>query len=137
VATLPQHAIHEKDYSMLFTLHDGLSNTAMLFMLALTLWGFYRYLRGVGVGGDYLGALAVGEILLVVIAVLGIFLYAGGARPTDDYMHILYGICTLISLPAMYMFTRGRDGRSEMLLWAWVCLFVFGLIVRARFTGGA
>lgn len=122
---------------MLYTLHDGFANTALLFTLVLMLWAFFRYLRGQGVSGDYLGAAAVGEILLLVQAVIGIFLFAGGARTGDDTMHILYGICNIISIPALYLFVQGRDGRNEMLLWAVTMMFVFGLVVRARITGGA
>jgi hypothetical protein len=120
---------------MLYTLHDGFANTALLFTLALTLWAFFRYVRGQGVSGDFLGAAAVGEILLLVQAGIGVFLFAGGARTGDDTMHILYGICNIISIPALYLFVQGRDGRNEMLLWAVTMMFVFGLVVRARITG--
>jgi hypothetical protein len=120
---------------MFLILHDGLANSALLFMLVLAVWGFFRYLRGQGVNGEYLGALAVGEIMLLVQAGIGVLLYAGGARTPDDAMHILYGITNVISIPALYLYLRGQDGRREMLVWALMALFVFGLVVRARITG--
>lgn len=121
---------------MFSTLHAGLANTATLFTLALALWGLFRFIRGEGVGGSYLGALVVGELLIVVQALMGVALYAGGARAGNDAMHILYGICTLIAFPAFFAYLGGRDSRREMLLWALLAFFVFGLTLRARVVAG-
>jgi hypothetical protein len=117
---------------MVQTMHEGLANAATLFTLILALWGFVRYARGLGVDGSYLGAVVVGEFLIVVDALLGILLYAGGGRPERAGIHILYGIVAVISFPAFFAYTRGRDSRLEMLLWALLALFVWGVTIRAR-----
>lgn len=116
---------------MFFTLHSGLANAATIFTLLLSLWGFWRYMRGEGVDGSFLGAVVIGEVLLIVQALMGVFLMGGGAMP-DRSVHILYGIVALLSFPAFYAFIRGRDSRREMLLWALLALFVFGVTIRAR-----
>ena len=116
---------------MLLSLHDGLANTATLYTLILAGWGFWRYARGKGVDGSFLGAVVVGELLLIVQALAGVLLLGGGAQ-VDRGVHILYGVTALLSFPALYAFTRGRDSRREMLLWALLALFVFGVTIRAR-----
>jgi hypothetical protein len=121
---------------MLSTLHEGLGNAATLFCLILAGWGFLRYARGEGVDGSYLGAVVIGEGLLLLQALAGVLLLGGGARPERAGVHILYGIVAIISFPAFYAFTRGRDSRQEMQLWSLLALFVFGCILRARMVVG-
>lgn len=118
------------------TLHDGLGNAAMLFALILAIWGFWRYARGEGVGGDYLGAVVVAEGLLLVEGLVGGLLLAGGNGLERPQLHILYGITALISFPALFAYTRGRGERLEQLLWALVALFVWGLTIRLRQIAG-
>lgn len=121
---------------MVSSLHSGLANTTTLFALALTVWGFFRFLRGEGVDGNYLGAVAVGEGLIIAEALLGVFALAGGAALPNPALHILYGVCTVISFPGLFAFTRGESSRREMLLWALISFFVFGLTLRARIVAG-
>lgn len=121
---------------MLHTLHDGLGNAATLFALILALWGFVRYARGSGVGGDYLGAVAIAEGLIVVEVLVGFLLYASGSGVARVGIHVLYGITALISFPALFAYTRGGDDRLAQLLWALVALFVWGLTIRARQVAG-
>ncbi len=121
---------------MLNTLHDGLGNAATLFALILALWGFVRYARGSGVGGDFLGAVAVAEGLIVAEVLVGFLLYANGHAVARIGIHVLYGITALISFPAFYAYSQGRDERLEQLLWALVAFFVWGLTIRARQVAG-
>jgi heme A synthase len=117
---------------MLSLLHARLADTAMYFALALAIWGFLRFFRGQGVDGSYLGAVVVGEVLMVAQGLLGGVLLALGLRPMNTSIHILYGVLAIISFPAFYAFVEGRDSRREMLMWALLALFVFGLTIRAR-----
>ncbi len=117
---------------MLFMLHDRLGNAAMLFSLILALWGFVRYARGQGVDGSFLGAVLIAEGLMLVEGGIGGLLYAMGARPERVGIHILYGITAVIAFPAFFAYTRGRDTRLEMLMWALLALFVWGVTIRAR-----
>lgn len=119
-----------------FFLHDRLANAAILFALILGIWGLFKYFRGDGVDGSYLGAVAVAELLIVVQIILGVILFSAGARPARSAMHILYGVAAVISFPAAYAYTRGDQSRRAMLVWGLVGLFVFGCTVRATMVGG-
>jgi hypothetical protein len=117
-------------------IHDRLSITVLLFMLGVGFWALWSYLRGEGVTGSLWGALVVGEILIVVEGLLGVTLYFGGYRPVRSAIHILYGIVLMMSLPAAFSYTRGRGTRAETLIYAIIALFLAGVSIRARLTGG-
>jgi hypothetical protein len=118
-------------------LHNGLSNTTLLFMLALGGWGLWNFFRGEGVTGSYWGALAIGQGVVVIEALIGVALYLAGSNgPARDVLHILYGVVTLICLPAAFSFTRGRSSRYEVLIYAVIALFLAGIVNRAQTTGG-
>ncbi|MBK9714617.1 MAG: hypothetical protein IPO81_25390 [Kouleothrix sp.] len=119
----------------LVLLHSRLLVTIMLFFGALSLWGFFNYVRGDGLSGGYRGALAIGELLMLAQALIGIILYIGGDRPYRGGIHILYGIVAVITLPGTFSYTRGRDGRPEQLIYVLVCLFMCGIALRALSTG--
>ena len=121
---------------MLAEVYPRLLNTATLFTLALSVWGFLRFFRGEGVDGSYLGAVVIGEVSIVVQAFLGALYFVNGAPLDNPAMYLLYQICLLISFPAFYAYLQGRDSRREMLLWALMAFFVFGLTIRAGIVVG-
>ena len=121
---------------ILRVIHTGLANTTLLFMLALGIWGFWNFFRGVGVTGSYWGALAIGEGVTVVEGLVGIALYlAGSAGPARGWLHILYGAVAMLCIPAAFSFTRGRSTRQEVLVYAAIALFLAGIAFRAQTTG--
>lgn len=120
---------------MLIPLHLGLANATTLFALALSIWGLVRFFQGQGVDGSYLGALVIGEALIVVQVLVGVFMYGGGMPLPRAALHILYALCAVIAFPAFYAYTRGEDSRREMLLWALLAFFVFGLTIRLGIMG--
>lgn len=117
-------------------LHARLSITVLLFMLALGLWSLWSYLRNEGVSGSLWGALAIGEVLIVVEGLLGAGLFVAGQRPARTAIHILYGVFLAVAMPGAFSFTRGRSARSEALIYGLVALFLAGVAIRARMTGG-
>ena len=117
-------------------IHDRLSVTVLLFMLLMGVWMLWNYLRGEGMTGSLWGALVIGEILILVEGLLGATLFLGGHRPARSAIHILYGIVLALSLPAAFFYTRGRNSRAETLIYAIVALFLAGVTIRARLTGG-
>ncbi len=120
----------------LILFHNRFSVTMLLFMLALGVWGLWNWLRGEGVTGSYWGGLAIGQGLITVEGVLGIALYVMGGQPARGLLHVLYGVAALIAIPAAFSFTRGRATRYEALIYALIALFLAGVTVRARLTGG-
>ncbi len=117
-------------------IHARLSVTVLLFMLALGLWALWSYLRGEGMSGSLWGGLVIGELLILVEGLLGAVLFASGLRPARSAIHILYGVFLAVALPGAFSFTRGRSSRSEALIYALVALFLAGVTIRARLTGG-
>lgn len=113
-------------------LHERLQSTVVLFMLALGLWGLFNYFRGNPVTSNYKGALIIGEILLIIEAVLGLVVFLYGLRPARTYIHILYGITAILALPGAFAYTKGRDDRWEGLVYACVSLFLTGLAIRLQ-----
>jgi heme A synthase len=115
--------------------HARLANTALLFTVALAIWGFWRFFRRKGIDPSYRGAVIVAELLILFQAVLGAFMWFSGLRPVRS-IHLLYGIVSALAIPLVYTYTRGRDDRPEMLMYAVAFLVLAGLLLRAMTTGG-
>lgn len=114
--------------------HDRLSVTVMLFMAAVGVWGIVAYLRGQSLSGNYAGALAIGEALVLVQVAAGATLLVVGARsPTAT--HYLYGITAILALPFAWSWLRGHSQHQALLIYSLVALFIFGLAVRGMITG--
>ena len=120
----------------LVIIHDRLANTVLLYVVILCLWGFWRVIRRETVNGSYWGSLLIAEILILAQGALGAFLWLIALRPERGGMHILYGIVGFLGIPAVYVFTKGRGGQREMLLYAAILFFDAGIFLRAIATGG-
>jgi hypothetical protein len=114
-------------------IHARLANAALLYFIAVSLWGYWLFFRKQGISSSYWGALAIGEILLLLQSGLGLYLYLSSLRP-DRWVHILYGVVSLLVIPGVYLYTRGRDDRPEGLIYATMILITAGLILRAITT---
>ncbi|HSB88387.1 MAG TPA: hypothetical protein VLD63_00030 [Anaerolineales bacterium] len=115
-------------------LHDRLADSLLLFMVAAGAWNLVAALRRRGIASETWGILAVGELLALVQGVLGLLLYVGGARPARA-VHILYGVVAVLTLPAYYAISHGRDDRRASWAYTWLCLFLAGISVRGITTG--
>jgi hypothetical protein len=115
-------------------IHDRLADTASLFIAFLGVWALVLAIRAQPLSSSWLGAAFIGELLLLVQAGLGVILYVQGLgvvlpRP---FMHILYGIVAIITLPAAYgYFGNLEDERTKSLAMAAICLFLWGILLRA------
>jgi len=119
---------------IVLNLHQVLSNTTWLFFLIIGVWGMYRAIRGFGVDGSYLGAMAVGEILFIVQGVLGIILLFTVGSPGRS-VHILYGVFAIVALPGLFAYLRGDDSNNAQWAYAIMTLFLFGVALRSIGTG--
>src|SRR5678815_4504899 len=114
--------------------HNILSNAVSLFTLAVTLMALYRLLRREGLGSDFWGTVVIGEVLIVVQAILGAVLFFT-AHQAPQTLHYLYGALNVFTWPAAYSYTLNQDDRRQTLIWTLVSVFLFGLSLRARVTG--
>lgn len=116
------------------TIHELLSNSAWIFFLIVGVWGGYRAVTGSSTDGNYLGAVAVGQLIFVAQAILGGILWFGvgtGTLPRPG-IHLLYGIFSLVFLPFIYLVVlRGDDSNRAQWVWAFSTLFMWGISLRA------
>lgn len=122
--------------NILILIHDRLQIAFMLFMIVIGVWGCGLFFTNRTISGDFWGALAIGEGLVVIEAIVGVVLYVGGLRATGGWFHVLYGIMAFVSIPGTFAFTRGRDNRFEALIYGLLGFFLMGIALRARTTGG-
>ena len=118
-------------------IHGRLGYTALFFTLIMALWGLWRFFRRQGVDSSYWGALVIAEILYIAQAGLGAFLFFSGIGVlTGGYIHILYGVVSILVIPAVFFFTRGDELRRAMLIYGIGLLFLVGVLIRSISTGG-
>ena len=120
----------------LIEIHSRLANTALLYTVIMAVWGLWRYFRRQQVESNYWGALVIAEILYLVQAVLGAYLYFSRIGRLDRGVHILYGVVIVLVIPGIFTFTRGRAERRAMLVYGAGFVFLAGIVLRAMSTGG-
>ena len=94
--------------------HGQLSNAVILYAVILGVWGIYGFMRHQGVSEGYWGALVIGELLILAQGSLGGYLWYRGSD-LERGVHVLYGVTAGLGIPAIYAYTRGREGRAENL----------------------
>lgn len=105
-----------------------------MYTAALVLWSFYLYFRKREINASFLGALAIDAVLFAVQFVVGLLLTFQGLSASVRWVHILYGSLGLITIPALYLYTRGRTTYREALAYGVTLLFLIGVILRAAST---
>ena len=112
-------------------LHGRFANTVWLFLLILGLWSLWRAIRGQGVSGNFLGALVIGQVLILIQAAIGAILYLSGygSNLIEPAIHILYGAFSLVFLPFVFLYwLRGDDSNRAQWVLTFAVLFQFGTI---------
>lgn len=115
-------------------IHAGLANSASLFLIVLTVWALFQFLRSRPLGSSWYGAAVVIELLILGQAALGALLWAtqGFVISQRPWIHILYGAVAVITLPAAYSyFGRIEDSRTQTLAMMLTCAFLWGIVQRA------
>ena len=115
-------------------LHQRLAGTAAIYTFVIAIWAAYAFARGRGVDGNFLGAVLVGELLLVAEVLLGSVLMLGAHLAPGRWIHLLYGLLAAVMWPFIFTYTRGTSDRRESLLFAAGSLFLWGLVLRAATT---
>lgn len=118
-------------------IHGRLANAALLFSIICTAWGFFNFIRKQPVTSSYWGGLVILQILAMAQVVVGIIVYAtiGGGELARPIVHILYAATLVISLPAAYVYTGGKDSQRENIIYALVCLWLVFIVERSISTG--
>lgn len=111
-------------------IHTSVATALMLFNALLGAWGMLKFLKGdQEVDGNYAGALAISPIIGLVQMALGLVLILMGLGAGVRFVHYLYGALVILAVPATFAFTRGRDDRGALLIYASITLLnaAFGL----------
>lgn len=114
----------------LTAIHDRLAIAMLIFSVVAALWGIVLYLRKRGVDGNYWGILATGELLFLAQGIVGTVLWIQGLRPGRG-VHLLYGALAVLTLPAYYVLSGGRDDRRAAIGYGLIMLFLMGISLRA------
>jgi hypothetical protein len=117
-------------------IHARLANTAMIYCAIMAIWGIFRFFRKQGMSGGFFGAVVIAEILLLIQGAIGVFLWMGAGRYHPGYVHWIYGIVLVLAAPIVFAYTKGRQERPEMLLYAVAYIIMIALVLRATVTGG-
>jgi hypothetical protein len=124
--------------SFLPLLHDRLAVTATWFTLIIGLWALVQWLRNRPLGASWYGAAVIAQLTILAQGLLGAWLYLGmglGAALPRPFMHILYGIVAVITLPAAWgYFGNLPDERVRSLAMAATCIFLWGILLRSGST---
>jgi hypothetical protein len=114
-------------------IHSLFAWALVLYFAALGLWGLFLAVRRLPMTPAFGGALAIGVILGVGQALLGLVLLVIGGRPRDD-LHYLYGLSIIVALPLAQQLITNRT-ISRPLAFGLAGLFTMGLAIRAITTG--
>jgi hypothetical protein len=116
---------------IVITLHARLANTVWLYLLILGLWSLWRAIRGEGLSGNYMGALAISQVLIWAQAMLGgiLFFMGQSSELLNPTMHYLYAGFSLVFLPFVFLYwLRGDDSNRGQWVISFAVLFQFGTI---------
>jgi len=115
--------------------HSRLYIVCLLYSLAVGVWAFYLSYKNRDLDSNFWGALAINEILFVVVALLDVVLYLNGSIvPDRPAVHFLYTATGVLTIPAAYTFTKQRATAREAGVYGAVCLFLAGIAIRAIIT---
>jgi len=118
-------------------IHGRLASTALLYIIILTLWAIWSLIRRQDINSNYRGALVVAEVLLLTHGALGLFMFISRAGSLErGYIHILYGVISMLVIPGIFLYTREDEQRLSLLFYIAFLLALGGILVRAMMTGG-
>lgn len=103
---------------------------------ALGIWGLLLAVLRRPVDGNYRGALTIAVGLGVVQALVGVVLLVMGFGPAGGYVHFLYGITAIFTLPIVRQYAVDRWAHvSAPLVFGLACFFLMGAAIRGITTG--
>lgn len=118
-------------------LHATLSRTTLFYTAAMGLWSLWLVVRNRGLDGRYMGALVIGEGVIVAQMALGLALSLERGWDAVRYLHVLYGVLAALMWPFVYTFAPRDGSRREAVMFSATSFFLFLLLARAVTTAVA
>ena len=104
-------------------IHGWLSDVVVLYAALMGVWGLLNFAQRQGISEGYWWGLVIGELLILTQGSLGGLLWFQGRQP-EQGIHLFYGVVAAVGIPAVYVGTRGREGRRESLAYGIAALVV-------------
>jgi hypothetical protein len=117
----------------LLLLHDRLPFTILVLLALILLWGLVDLIRA-RVSQGLLALLWIGQLLLCAQALLGLILLLANLRHPYLALHLIYGLFSLLLLPATLFYTKGHSGRGGVATLLACCFVLFIVVLRASAT---
>src|SRR2546425_925525 len=114
-------------------IHHVLADMTGTYSLLMGAWGLFNFLRRKPPDGSYNAALVIATGLYLIEGLVGVLLVLMGYAPARG-IHFLYGVTIMITIPAIFFFTRGSNTTRESLLYGLGMVFIWGLSERAAVT---
>ena len=115
-------------------LHANLARTTLFYTAAMGVWSLALVVRGRGLDGRYMGALVIGELVLVLDLLLGLSLALDRGWGAVRYLPVLYGVLATLMWPFVYTFAPRDGSRREAVMFSATSFFLFLLRARAVTT---
>ena len=119
----------------MMSIHSGLAMACLIFSALVGAYGLSCFWRQNCIDKALWGLLIIAEGLYLAQGVVGMTMVSQGLTPPRGGVHFLYGIVIFVVFPSAYTFTRGRNGRREILMYALLSFFLAGVALRAMSTG--
>lgn len=119
-------------------LHDRLAVSAAWFVFILGVWALIQRIRSRPLDSNWFGAAVIAEGLIVAQGLIGAYLYFGmglGVALPRPFMHILYGVVAVVTLPAAWGYFNSLQREDvKALAMAATSIFLWGILLRASST---
>lgn len=116
---------------MILALHGTLAQTCLFYVGAMGVWATWLAIRDRGLDGAFMGAVIVGEGLLLAEGALGSWLQIGAGMAVDRWVHVLYGLMVVLMWPFVLTYRHATSGRREAIAFAAATFFLWLLVRRA------
>jgi hypothetical protein len=117
------------DVAVIGQIHAAFAQSIVIFFIILSVWALIVHFRNGRLSGNFWGIAAVGQILFVAQAILGVILLVQGRAPVH-IVHVLYGGIGVLALPFTYGYLPRYRGRENLIVGI-VCLFLVAVAIRA------
>ncbi len=114
-------------------IHRNLYSTVLIYNVIMLIWSFVIYFRKRSIDSSFWGALAIYATIFIAQGIVGAFMLLRGLSPARG-VHTLYGALGVLTIPAVFAYTRGRDTYQEAYAYGWALVFLLGIIIRAATT---
>lgn len=114
-------------------IHVGLSRACLILTSVTGLWALWSGTRNQALSGSWMGTALMCELLLLAQVLVGgwLWFFTDWYLPRP-YLHALYGIVVVISLPAAWgWLSRQQEERARSFGMAGVCVFIVFALLRA------